>query len=133
MNAIEIDDARYPLVVVRFVGTVDDKAFGDYIDAMTRIRGRGANVAIFDATHAGAVSPRQRRMQSDWLRDFAPELEKNSLGTAFVITNRVIRGILTAILWVTKIPGPYVVLPSFSQAMIWAEEQLDAAGLSIPE
>ena len=71
-------------------------------------------------------------MQPAWLAEHRELLERDSLGTGFVITSALIRGVLTAILWMAPVPGGHRVFSSYDEAESWALEQLRAAGLTAP-
>jgi hypothetical protein len=125
----EVDDSRFPLVIVRYRGLLDDEAFEAYLQRLQEVRSRGPNVAVLDATHAGYLPASQRRRQAEWLREHAGMMRDNSLGTAFVIPSTLIRGVLTAILWIVPMPGPHVVVETHEQGEEWARARLHAAGL----
>ncbi len=125
----EIDDSRFPLVVVRFVGLLTDEDFRAYLERAEAVRSRGPNAAILDATHAGYLPARQRRMQAEWMKRHREMLRRNSLGSAFVVPSPLIRGVLTAILWIADMPGPHVVVETYAEAEEWVRAKLDAAGL----
>lgn len=129
---IRIDDARHPLVVVNFVGTATDAEFDAYLDDMQRLvlDRREKNVTILDATLSGDTPPTQRRKQADWLKRNAAYLREFSLGTAFVIDSPFVRGVLTAIFWITPMSAPYTIVATYAEAEAWATRQLQDAGLA---
>lgn len=129
MGRIIVDAERHPRVHIRFDGAVDDDAFRRYLSeysAQTLERG-GPYTVLLDARAAGSTPSRQRRAQADWMRDNAVELARLCQGAAFVIDNVAIRGILTAILWIQKIPMPHVVVRSVDEGEAWLDEQMAAA------
>jgi hypothetical protein len=68
--------------------------------------------------------PLHRRRQADWIRDNAALIKAYSACTAFVIGSPLVRGALTAILWLQPMPSPYTVLATLALAQAWALEQL---------
>ncbi len=132
--AIRMDDSRHPIVVVTFDGPSTDAEFRAYLDDMTRlvVARREPNVTILDARAAGSTPATQRRMQADWLEKHDAELRRYSAGTAFIITSAMVRGILTAILWLQPMAAPHVVVATFEEAEAWAREQLRARGVAAP-
>lgn len=128
---VRIDDSRHPLVVVEFNGTATDQEFDAYLEQMTKLvlERRKKNVTIFDATRSGDTSPKQRRKQAEWLKSNAEMLRMYSLGTAFVITSPLVRGMLTAILWITPMPAPHTVVATYGEAERWAIGRLRDKGL----
>lgn len=116
--------------MVRFRGAATDAQFGEYLAAMSALRSsHGKTVVVLDAREAGDTPARQRKMQAEWLDAHRTLLERDSLGTAFVITRGLIRGVLTAILWMSPIPGGHRVFATYEEAERWAVDQLRAAGL----
>jgi hypothetical protein len=126
--SIEIDQSRFPMVYVTFRGIATDAEFQAYLDGMTRMLARReTNVVIMDATQAGRTPPKHRKMQSDWMKAHQDELARHSLGTAFVITSALVRGALTAILWVAPMASPHTVVGTLAEAEQWARDQLKRA------
>jgi hypothetical protein len=132
-GSVEIDESRFPLVIVSFRGAVRDEVFRDYLERMTALVTRGEkNVVIMDAREAGRTPPIQRKMQAEWLDANRRELSRNSLGTAFVITSAFVRGVLTAIFWLTSMPSAHTVVKTYAEAEDWAFARLREAGLEPP-
>lgn len=128
--AIELDEARWPLVLITFRGVVPDTEFDAYLDGLERILLRGGPaVAVVDTREAGLLPGAQRRKQAEWYRDRAEALRSTNLGTAFVIDSTAIRGVLTAMLWLAPLPQPYHVAATFEDAERWVLEKLRAGGV----
>lgn len=133
LSSIRIDETRLPLVLVTFSGVVTDEEFTAYLEEQTRIVcRREKRVVVIDAMRAGETRPTQRKQQADWQRQHREALALYSLGTSFAIDSAVIRGALTAILWVQPLPHPHFVATSLADAERWAVAQLLAAGLPAP-
>jgi hypothetical protein len=133
MAVIEIDDSRYPLVRVTFEGHVADHVFDRYLETMSRLlQRRMKNAIVFDARLAKSPTPMQRSKQAAWLKANRETIQRYSCGSAFVIASAVIRGALTAILWVAPIPGAHVVVATLPEAEAWAIGRLTAEGVSLP-
>ena len=49
-----------------------------------------------------------------------------------MITSSLVRGILTAILWLSDIPSPYHVVGTQAEAEAWCEAQLAQHGVVLP-
>jgi hypothetical protein len=98
------------------------------MDARLEVQ-RGQYVTIIDASRAAPTPATQRRKQADWLDRQAPLLAKRSLGTAFIITSPMVRGIYTAVLWLRPMPTEHVVCSTCAEAEAWAAERLAAAGI----
>ena len=51
-------------------------------------------------------------------------LRTYSAGSAFVISSPLVRGGLTAILWLQALPSPFIVVATRPEAESWARAQL---------
>lgn len=97
----------------------------------TRSRGRAAGtVTILDARRAVRNPATQRKKQAEWIERHTEQLRKYSLGTAFIINSPLVRGVLTAILWVRPLPTQHTVVSTMEEAEAWVQQQLAAAGLA---
>ena len=122
--SIEIDDSDFPVIVVRYRGLAEDERFEQYLQELTRVRSRGPSVVIFDALEAGFPPARQRRRQAEWIDQNRALLQRNSLGTVFLLDSSLVRGALTAVLWLSPIPGEWTVVGTREEARQWAEARL---------
>lgn len=132
MASIQFDQSRWPLVVVTHHGEVSDEQFDEYLgklkDNLDRaIRERMKTVIIFDATNATGSSAKQRQKQAAWMKQYEAPSRLHSAGYAFVIPSTIVRGALTAILWLSPMPAPYVVVATLAEAEAWSLKVLAQA------
>jgi hypothetical protein len=128
MSSIHVDDSALPLIVVTFEGSVDDHEFERYLARLDALWKRKARSAIvLDATRAARTPATQRRRQAEWMKVNDELLRTYSAGTAFVISSPLVRGGLTAILWLQPIPTAYVVVATRPEAERWARAQLQTS------
>lgn len=121
--AWDYDD--FPLVVLRYVGTISDAAFDEYLRTYRALLDRDQPYAIIlDAALAGAPNAAQRRAQARFLELNAPLTRRLCRGGAFVITSPMIRGALTAILWISDMPFENTVVGDIFSAARWTCERL---------
>ena len=66
----------------------------------------------------------ERRKQAEALREGEPLLRQYCAGAAFVIPSSVVRGTLTAILWLQPPAYESVVVPTFGEADAWVKQRL---------
>jgi hypothetical protein len=134
MGSIRVDDSRFPLVVATYDGAVTDAEFDEYLKEITEktFARPTRSVVIVDATRAVRPNPLQRKRQAEWLKTQEAALKKTNLGTAFVISNALIRGGLTAIFWIAPMPTPTTVVATYAQAEEWAFARLREAGIEPP-
>jgi hypothetical protein len=129
-----IDASQLPIVVVRFNGYISDPEFDVYLATMTGLLTRNSKmVAILDARAAIRNPPSQRQKQADWIRANEELLRQHSLGTAFVLTSPLVRGVMNAILWLQPLPTEYTVVGTLEEAERWAEDRLQSAGSSVAQ
>lgn len=123
MGSITVDSSSWPLVRVTYIDSVDDARFDAYVrEQAALLERREPYVILFDATESGMPNARQRQRMAEYSRDHEEELRRYCKRGVFVIPNSVIRGALTAILWVQPLPFPHSVVSSVSEA----EQILDA-------
>jgi hypothetical protein len=129
-----IDLSRHPLVIVRFVGLPTEAEFDAYLEGMTRfiIERKQKTVTILDASQSDRTPASQRKKQAVWLKSHENLLRQYSLGTAFVITSPLVRGVLTAIFWLQPLPTEHIVVGTMHEAEAWGRARLSAAGIAMP-
>lgn len=132
MGSITIDEGRFPLVTVTFVGDVSNDEFKAYLERLDRLLARGEpNAMVMDARRSARSPAIQRKLQADWIKEREALLRRLSCGTAFVITSPLVRGVLTAILWLQPMPQPHTVVATPEEAEAWAIAKLRARGLTV--
>jgi len=131
-NEIRVLD-RFPMLIVEFHGAPDDDEFAAYIAKIEAISEQRASrklpparvVILFDTTHATrAVTASQRRMQADHMsRMKAKALTDGTrdeyIGVCFVLANTLLRGVLTAVLWLHPMSQRYEVCATRKEADEW--------------
>lgn len=137
LKSIEVSFVRKPLIVVRFVGATTDGEFREYLALLERNledslgRGTTTAVAIDASDQPNAISAAQRRIQADWIRAHYQSLATACVGTAFVAPTAILRGIITAVFWMQRLPYPYAVVGTLSEAEAWCAGQLAASPRSM--
>jgi len=134
-GSIQVSTARWPLIHVRFVGHFDEPTFDTYLEQVSRaIASRpGPRVMLMDATECGYVSSYARKRQAEWMRTHETSIRREMLGVAFAIRAPLVRGALTAILWLQPLSCPYAVVQDEAAALARCRAWLAARGLSLPE
>jgi len=133
-GTIEVSTTRWPLIYVRFVGQADDDTFDQYLDELTRAISRpGRRTFLFDATECGYVSSYARRRQAEWMRQQESIIRRETAGVAFALTAPLVRGALTAILWLEPLSCAYAVVRDEAAALARCRGWLEPYGLTIPE
>jgi hypothetical protein len=128
MGSIVVDQSQLPLLIVTFVGQVDDDAFRCYLQETKDVLDRKQRyVVIMDASRSGVPPPSQRQMQAVWMEAHAQALARHAVGTVFVISSPLVRGALTAILWLQPLPHPHTVVADVAMAKVWAQTRLQVS------
>ncbi|MBX3245637.1 MAG: hypothetical protein KF901_00500 [Myxococcales bacterium] len=117
MGSFTVDSEAWPLVRVTYVGAVDDAAFERYLDEQAALLDRRAPyVILFDARRSGMPSAKQRQRMAEYMRDRNAEIARYCKKGVFVISSPLIRGALTAILWLQPLPFPHDVVATLDEA-----------------
>jgi len=131
---ILVSEELAPLYVVRFEGVTTDAQFEAYLDHVLRITRRGEmHAMVYDASQAGWIPPSQRQLQADWMREHDKLNRDLTAGLAFVLPSPLLRGVLTAILWLTPMPCPHTVTRTLDHGVAWCRARLRARGVAQPE
>lgn len=93
---------------------------------------RGPYVAVVDLRAGGELSPKQRQRLTAAMD--SPEEGAKCVGTALVFSSALMRGMLTAILWVRKPTYETHVFATVGEAVTWGKQKVAASlgGRSIP-
>ncbi len=119
-----IDESSFPTVRIGFTGSKDtDQNFQSYLDQTKACYQREKRLAIiFDASKAGIPSFSHQKMQANWLKENEELMKNFCVGTAYIIPNLAIRGILKMIFSLQKQPVPYKIFETRLEAENWVKE-----------
>lgn len=128
---VEVQDG---FIITTFISKATDSEYADYLEEYTRkmweaVRQYGRVVNIIDTTTWKGSTPTQRQMHSEWIKANQHVIRDHAAGIAFVIKSPLVRGGLTAVLWLARIPAPVKILPTKSDALRWGNAQLDEHGV----
>lgn len=117
-SRILTDLSRWPLAIVTFPDLVvtdeDVRSFVDEQRAM--LHRKEPHVVITDARKARVISPAQRKMLVDWLTEAEPLNKRYTLAMSIVIDSAIVRGALTAVMWMKEPPVPIKTYGSLREA-----------------
>ena len=127
MTTIHLDVEFWPVIVTRPEhGKVTDAELERYLsDYRTAIRTRHERyVGVLDLRdNNSGITPAQRKMLTSAMQEDSASYSLCA-GVAMVINSGLLRGMLTAILWIRKPPVTMEVFTSFDEAMEWSRAQL---------
>jgi hypothetical protein len=129
MEYAHFDTSQFPVVVVAFTGeAANDENFEAYLNGLHDLYESGDSLGIiFDGRNAKLPGLKYQKQQADWLKENEAMMKSQCVGTAYVITSTIIRGVLKAIFAITPQPVPYKVCPSMEEARKYIESQLAAS------
>lgn len=130
-----IDSSHAPVYVWRFPGSATDEE----VVACCEARERWAKIArhpcawVVDLRELLRASPAQRKLFADHLKRFEPHDVKFNAGSAIVLSNAWLRGVVTAVFAVTQPKFPNRTFASVEEGLKWATEQLKAKTAGVRE
>ncbi len=132
-GSISLSVAHWPLIHVRYEGQADDPTIDEHLEAMSRAvqLHPGPRVVLVDATKCGYVSAYARRSHAEWMKANEAAI-RSTLGIAFALDTPLVRGALTAVLWLEPLSCPYVVVRDTSTALARCKAWLEGRGLALP-
>lgn len=123
MNANERD---WPILLCEAVGESTDEDIEAYLRLLEEVlRRRERHVLIVDATRGKAMKGTHRQRIAAWNKRNAEALRLYRAGLVLVTDSAMLRGIVTAIYWISAPPFPYLAMSSIERARFWAHEQLE--------
>ena len=115
----ELDETAFPVIFAAFRGPVDLVPFDAYFSRLDDLCKAGRRFALIVDMSRGAVpSPSQRKHITSAMADREAAFGRHCLGAAVVIKNPLIRGAMTAILWVHPLPYPHEIVETREEAQV---------------
>jgi hypothetical protein len=124
-------DTSYPVVCLEIHGAVSDSEWQRYLrwfeDVIARAHAKHERIVLIcDTTHATqAVTPLQRKQQAEMIAQ--NRYSDVMIGLAAVITNGIVRGAMTALLWIQPLPCEHSIVATRAEAERWARETIRKA------
>jgi hypothetical protein len=104
-------------LLIRFQGALSDDECLAYLAGMRAELHGPKRVWLFDARLLTSATIRQRCMQGEWMDTNRALLNAHCARAAFVIDSAIVRGIFTAVLWISPMSVPYEIFATFDKAM----------------
>lgn len=130
-----LDDRRAPLYVVTYpVERTDPDVRAAHADIERIYRETNEPVAwVVDASNVSSAPATQRKIVAEHEERVRPFARRRAAGLALVITNAFVRGIFTAVTWMTPLKYPHKIFGDRESAIAWARDQLREAQRSSPQ
>jgi hypothetical protein len=139
IDGIAISTVDWPLIVTEFPeGRLADPALHAmfaYLETLMHeaIAGREKVYFITDLTRMHTLAPAsQRKYAAEWMERTAPLSKQCSVGGAQVTPSSILRGLVTAIYWLSPPPTASVFVATRKEAVAGAVAALAAAGVPLP-
>jgi hypothetical protein len=136
---IRIASVDWPIVSTDFPERrVPDQALRSVLDHLESLmneaaKGREKLFLITDLTRMREMpSASQRHLAAAWLKRTDALLRVATVGTAHVTPSPLLRGILTAVFWITAPPKPSTFVATLEEAMLRGIRMLEAEGARLP-
>jgi len=123
-------EERGQLLITTYYGAATDaqyRAHLEEMDALVESNLRDSSrrwAVIVDASRWLKSTARQRQMHAEWMKRHEEVMRGRTAGIAFVIESALVRGGLTAVLWLAPLPCPHVVVKTLDDAIVWCEQKL---------
>lgn len=123
---IEVDETRWPLVVIRWPeGKITDADVAEFLETSRGHLARAERFAsLHDGVRASGLDGKQRKQMGDHITSNRARLERWHAAAAIVAPSPVIRGIITAVNWLAPPPFPQRSFASAVEAERWLREML---------
>lgn len=131
--AISFDESPRSIRIARLEGVAPDDEFRRYLARMDAwLREPQRYLVVLDLRDAGLAPRRQQMWQSEWLEANRERLMTEALGTVLVMSNPLVRLIVSTIFLLQRPPGPLLVASDMSAAEDWIEARLRSLGEPVP-
>lgn len=130
---IRVDVSLWPLTVTTIEGAISLADASILADAHRDILARREkHVNLFDGTLADTLPDAVVRKKLAELTAHTGEASKRwAVGSAFVVTNAIVRGSITAIHWVSPPTIPTRVVATYDEGLAWCIGRLSAGGIAL--
>lgn len=121
-----IDESRAPLYLLSFPTDPTDELLLEMCAARERwaARARFPVAWVCDTTNLGNATAKQRRILAEHLEKFEPHDLAWNQGSAIIVPNALLRGIVTAVFWVKSPRFPHQSFATRNEALAWATQRL---------
>lgn len=125
MSALSFNMKNWPVILLTAKGNLTAADGERHLREYRQLLDRNQKFAVIcDARETTAAEAKLRKDYAEFLKVNRDDLNRLCKGTAFVISSPLIRGALTAIMWMATMPYPYDIFGSIEEADVWAKAQL---------
>jgi hypothetical protein len=126
---IDVDESRWPLVVIRWPTTAvtDDHVTAFLASSRVHLARCERFASLHDGVRATGLDGKQRKRMADHVREHHDALARYHVAAAIVASSSLIRGVITAVNWVAPPPFPQHTFAASADAEAWLVEMLAGA------
>jgi hypothetical protein len=127
---VSIDDSRWPLQVVKLVGSATLRQHEQVMEGMTaRLRRRERHLSLIDLSQGGIPTAEQRQRYVLWIQENEALMREVLLGMALVINSPAMRLVVSTVMHLKPLPVPYFIASWELDAVAWSIAHLEDQGL----
>lgn len=130
-SKVTVDDDRWPVLVVtqRVEQLTDAERLQslELSNSVLQSHGLDRYAMVLDNRKAGPLPATQRKMMAEYMERHAMRARSRCVCTAFVSDSIMMRGVLTAIMWLRKPDVETQVFGDLDDAIAWARTRLKGA------
>ena len=127
-GTLDIDESGFPLVVATFRGELTVSLLTTYFARVdVWYEDRLEYACVFDISRCDVPSAADRKQIAAAMAAYEIKVERFCVGAAMVATNPLIRGAVTAILWIHPMKHPHAVVATRQAARALCEGWLAGA------
>jgi len=126
MAAIDVDDTRWPLVVIRWPsGAIAETDVEEFLRRSVSHLGRHERFAsLHDGVRASGLDSKGRKRMSDHVNANRELLKRWHVAAAIVSSSAMVRGVVTAVNWLSPPPFPQRQFATREEAEAWLRGML---------
>jgi hypothetical protein len=127
---VRLDDSRWPLQVVKFVGNVTLRQHVRIMEEMTaNLRRRERHISLIDLSQGAIPTAEQRQRYAAWIHENEALMREVLLGMAIVVTSPAMRLTVSTVFHLRPLPVPYFIASWELDAVAWSIAYLEDQGL----
>jgi hypothetical protein len=123
-HGIVVDKSKFPIVLVWFGRTYTEEQWAASLAEIGDLTRGSRKFVVLNVTRPDmeTPTPRHRKMIAQWNDEYVNSGRTTILGWGSVIESTVLRGVLTALTWVTKFPYVQGTASTLDQGLAWAQQ-----------
>lgn len=130
MKRVLTIEKYWPVVIRSFDGDYPNEEIRRWLyDDCARILARQEPHLVINDLQRGGTDSVQRKLVAEWIRENSAMLNKYRIATGTIVSSTLVKGIVTAIFWITPPPYRHEVFANVGDAVDWANREIAAAGL----